>query len=575
MTFERMTAATACALPILLCAGCDDGVAPGTGGPGPDDLPEVQYFDRTVAEAMAENSADHEEAGDYTWDPAEATAITLGGDTIIVEGTGVSVDGTKATIDSAGTYLIGGALPDGRVIVDAGNEGIVRLVLGGVDIACASFSPLSVVSAEKTVIILEDGTQNRLTDGESYIFEVPGATEPDACLFSAGDLTISGGGSLEIAGNYRHGISGARGLVIRDAVAVVDAADDGIRGRDCLVVRGAAIAVDCGGDGLKSNNDSDPARGYIHIESGRLRIVCGSDAIQAETDALISGGEISLLTGGGSGTGGGESSAKGIKADVAAIMDGGSVSLDCADDGINSNSAAVINGGSLAISCDDDAIHADSTLGVNGGEIVIEKCVEGLESALLSIADGDIRIASSDDGINASKGDPNILYLIGGRIEIDAGDDGIDANGSIVMAGGSVIIHGAPVDTCGAIDYDLSFRITGGFLLGAGSDGMAQAPDGTSTQNSVLVRLGPMWAAGTLFNIQTSSGETLFTFAPLKPYGSIVFSSPRLLRGETYRIFYGGSSTGTPVDGLYGDGVYTPGTELARFTVTRAVTTVR
>ncbi|MEZ4610523.1 MAG: hypothetical protein R2838_09820 [Caldilineaceae bacterium] len=38
-------------------------------------------------------------------------------------------------------------------------------------------------------------------------------------------------------------------------------------------------------------------------------------------------------------------------------------------------------------------------------------------------------------------------------------------------------------------DYDGGFSITGGTLVAAGSAGMAQAPDTTSTQNSLLYTL--------------------------------------------------------------------------------------
>lgn len=386
----------------------------------------------------------------------------------------------------------------------------MRLVLDGADLACSSYAPLSVASAGKTVIVLAEGTGNRLADGAPYLYDDPADDEPDAALFSRGDLSIYGPGSLSVSGSYRDGIASAGGLVIGGAAVAVAAQDRGIRGNDYLVIRSGVVTVESGGDGLRSDGDSDPAAGYVYIESGELRIDSGEDAIQAGTDALIVGGDLVLRAGGGSANPAGDSSAKGIKADASVIVDGGALSLDCAD-----------------------------------------------------------------DGINASNGEPIFLYLLGGHIAIEAGDDGIDSNGSILMSGGTVIINGAPVDSCSTVDFDESFRITGGFLLGAGSDGMVQSPDGTSAQNSVVVRLGPLWPAGTLFDLRSSDGEDLFTFAPLNTFGSIVFSSPELRRGITYRIFYGGGSTGTAVDGLYRDGVYTPGTELASFTVSRVVTTVR
>jgi len=66
---------------------------------------------------------------------------------------------------------------------------------------------------------------------------------------------------------------------------------------------------------------------------------------------------------------------------------------------------------------------------------------------------------------------------------VDAGGDGIDINGSVVMAGGYLIVHGPIYNMNGAVDYDGSFTISGGLLVAAGSAGMAQAPGGNSSQN--------------------------------------------------------------------------------------------
>jgi hypothetical protein len=75
-----------------------------------------------------------------------------------------------------------------------------------------------------------------------------------------------------------------------------------------------------------------------------------------------------------------------------------------------------------------------------------------------------------------------------------------------------------------------------------------------------------------LVHIQDSNGEDILTFVPRKNIQSLSFSSPLLEEGETYTIFYGGSSTGTVVDGLYQGGSYSGGTQLASFKVSDIVT---
>ena len=53
---------------------------------------------------------------------------------------------------------------------------------------------------------------------------------------------------------------------------------------------------------------------------------------------------------------------------------------------------------------------------------------------------------------------------------------------------------------------------------------------------------------------------------------SIVFSSPELENGATYLLFAGGSSTETPIDGLYSGGTYTGGRQEISLTLTGIIT---
>jgi len=90
-------------------------------------------------------------------------------------------------------------------------------------------------------------------------------------------------------------------------------------------------------------------------------------------------------------------------------------------------------------------------------------------------------------------------------------------NGSITMSAGTVIVHGPTQDMNAAIDYDGTFVISGGFLVAAGSAGMAQAPSNSSTQRSVKITYSQAKAAGTLVHIQkTSDSANILTFAPAK-----------------------------------------------------------
>ena len=106
-------------------------------------------------------------------------------------------------------------------------------------------------------------------------------------------------------------------------------------------------------------------------------------------------------------------STKGIKSDGALYVNGGTFTINSADDAFHSNSDVTINDGTYTISSGDDGMHADSALLVNGGTITVTESYEGLEGLNITINDGKIEITASDDGMNAAGG--NDASGFGGR----------------------------------------------------------------------------------------------------------------------------------------------------------------
>lgn len=519
----------------------------------------------------------HDESDDYNWDRSQEISIVLNTDTISVDGAGAVVDGSTVTINSAGSYSITGTLSDGQIVVNSNDDEIVRLIFNGIDIYNSSTAPINIISAEKTIIVLVENSQNTITDSNNYIFNDPEEDEPDAAIFSKDNLTISGEGSLTVNGNYNEGIKSKDGLIISSGNITVNSVDDGIQGKDYLVIKNGTISINAGGDGFKSNNDKDAEKGYIAIDNGLINITAGSDAIQAETHIVISDGDLTLTTGGGSSVLiGADDSAKGIKAGISITVDDGTFNIDSADDGLHADNRIVIHGGLFNLASGDDAVHSDASLEINGGEINVSESYEGIESGLITINDGYINLYSRDDALNAAYDNGNsYLYINGGRIIIDSEGDGVDVNGFIEMSGGTLIVNGPTANFNAALDFDDSFVISGGTLVAVGSSRMAQAPGNTSAQNSVLLTFDTTYAAGTLFHIQDSNGTTIFSFSPTKTYQSIAFSSDLLKTGVDYDIYLGGSSSGINNDGLYLDGVYTAGSYYGQITISNTLTVIR
>ena len=498
----------------------------------------------TAAEVLAANQGVTVTSGDY--DEADAANITLVQSTSLTDSDDVTISGSTITITAAGTYVLSGTLTDGHVVVNSTGDGVVRLVLDGVDITSSTTAAIAVTAADEVSLVLAADSSNSLADTSTC------ATDADvnAALFSAADLTISGTGALTVTGNGNDGIASKDGLVIESGAITVNAIDDGIRGKDYLVVNGGELTVTSGGDGLKADNEDDADRGFISVTAGSLTVVSSGDALQAQTDLVVTGGDLDLVSGGGSTqTLADDASAKALKGLSYVVVEGGTITANAADDAVHSNGAVHLSAGTLSLASADDGIHADTALLLDGATIDITSSYEGIESALVTIVDGEVTVTSSDDGINGS-GENVDVAITGGTVVVNADGDGFDSNGTAAMTGGTLVVNGPTNSGNGALDVDGTFTVSGGTLLAAGSSGMAVTPSADSEQGFVAAVLDQSLAAGTVVQLVDADGEIVAAFESSKEFSSVVFSSSEIEDGAEYEVYVGGSVSGTVTGGL-------------------------
>ncbi len=514
------------------------------------------------------------------------------------------------TIKNGGVYTLKGTIPNGQIYIDTKDS--VKLILNNVDITNKTGPAIMIENAKQVYIELASDSVNHLTDGDNYTVDLDG--EPNATIFSKDDLILDGSGKLVVSANYQDGIASKDNLKIIDGIYEIEAVDDAIRGKDSLVIINGNFDINSLGDGLKATNSSDNKLGYILIENGEFNIVATNDGIQAETDLVINNGNFNIKTGGGSVNSSSENvnwgkwgnpykkndsvknddsgSAKGLKAINNIVINNGQFIIDSSDDSIHSNEYVGISNGNFIINSGDDGVHADNELIIDGGDINIQKSYEGLEAESITINDGIINLASSDDGINAAGGNdassmnnrPGMnnfegngnskIQINGGNIFVDASGDGIDANGSIYMTGGTVIVNGPTDSGNGAIDYDREFKITGGTFIASGSSGMAQGLSNSSTQNSVMINFSKNINTDELISIFDSNGTEVITYKANKRYQNLVISTPNLKLNETYTIYTGGNSTSEEFNGLYSNGGYKNGSKYTTFITNSTITNV-
>ena len=510
--------------------------------------------------------------------PADAVPLPLSDEEVIIRESGI--------------YSLSGSLTDGSVTVDAKDDSIVYLVLDGVSITNPAGSALRIVSAEKVILTLADGTVNTFTQGT----DEPDDRNSDAVIASSCDLTINGTGHLDVAGNYREGISSEGTLRIVSGELSVTSQDDAITGRDAVCIGGGVLDIlSLGGDAITSSNAQDPDLGYIAISGGILSFKTGDGSQKTafrEKSPLHSAGES---------TAAGEDvpSQKGLKAESMILLSAGSLTADTIDDALYSNGSIEIRGGVLELSSDGDGIHAKNTLTLSDGTIHVNHSTDGLEAPSIHLDGGEIRINARNDGMNASftalpEEDPLLseifsvplpadipapaspeqtdvfdtaepagsfpakpeeapngvappemsdlgmlppstgtLIISGGNITVISEGNGIDVNGDFTMNGGILYIRGSQHSENGAIAYDGTFALTGGTLIALGSSGMAMGPSSTTIPGCMLtVPTGGLTVAD-------MEGTSLFTFTPDGRVEHAVIYSDLLTDGEICQVISG------------------------------------
>lgn len=306
-------------------------------------------------------------------------------------------------------------------------------------------------------------------------------------------------------------------------------------------------------------------------------------------------------------------STKGLKSYVELVTAGGTFNIDSCDDALHSDSSVKVTDGTYTINTGDDGIHADKTLNISGGTIDIQQCYEGSEGFDIVIDDGDIRVTSSDDAINAagksedtettsstdeekpsadssadttaesgtnkgqtddSRPDPGngpgggqqpgqmnggmeaedqgaTLTINGGNLYVNANGDGLDANGDILITGGNLTLHGPEDGGNGTLDYASECKITGGTFAAVGSNGMIQNPSEDSEQPVICQSLDSQVESGTVISVKDEEGNVITEIKTEKNVQWYAFSSSKLKVGKTYTICIGDQETEVTLESNY------------------------
>lgn len=338
----------------------------------------VDWNDETYTVSI---TTDNDE--DESW---KDNKVSVDMSTLSVSGDGASVSDNTLTISKGGVYTLSGKNSDAGIVISTDDK--VKLKLNGVNITSSGAPVIYVENADKLYIDTEDGTDNSLVSNAA----------DTAAIRSKDNLKIKGGGTLNIT-----------------------SADNGIKCSDNLKIEGGKINIDAKADGINVNDT-------FEMTDGNLKITAVGDGIDSSSIANISGGTIDITTNGTptetlqteqrsdeqnrpktpfgeSSSVEFETSSKGIKADWMIKLSGGKINVNSADHAIHCTSDIETDGANLTLASQyKKGISAHGRITIDGTDTSIDvtKSTEGIEGKTkLTINNGNIKINSTDDGLNA------------------------------------------------------------------------------------------------------------------------------------------------------------------------------
>ena len=311
-----------------------------------------------------------------TADETEAKALTVS-------------DGETVTITEAGVYVLSGSAKEAQVVVDAGDEDKVQLVLDGLSIVNADKPCILVENADKVFLTSAEGRENSLT--VSGVF----SGDEDAVIFSRDDLVLNGLGTVTVISS-KDGIRTNDDLKLTGGAWNISATDTALKAHDSICAYDGVYVLEAGSDGLHAEDNDDDTAGSIVIEGGSFTIRAGDDGVHATTSLTVNGGNLTI------------SASEGMEA-TQVIINSGVIGISASDDGINAGRK------SKALSV---------KIEISGGELAI------------------VMGAGDTDGID-SNGD---LIITGGVIDITA-QSPFDYDGSCSYTGGTIIVNGTETNS--------------------------------------------------------------------------------------------------------------------------------
>lgn len=223
----------------------------------------------------------------------------------------LSDESGTVTIDAGGTYEITGETSDGQLIIDTEED--VSLILNGVTIKNDSSAAIWIKTEGLVQITLEG--ENNLINGGEFVEE--NDDDPDALIYSPGDIIIGGDGTLNLTAAAGKGVRANRTLTVNSGVFVIET-EEGLEATG-LIINDGDITIDATDDGINASDKTDEFTPYLEVNGGTITITMAdgdTDGIDSNGDITINGGVISI------------NAQSAIDYDGTAVMNGGTLIIN-------------------------------------------------------------------------------------------------------------------------------------------------------------------------------------------------------------------------------------------------------
>ena len=417
------------------------------------------------------------------------------------------------------TYVLSGSTTDGSLTLAGSYKCTVSL--DGVTLTNPSGAAINITNSKRIQLSAKNGTESTLTDGSG---------SQKACIYSKGQLQLQGKGTLNVVGNYKHGIKSASYITIKNlTLNITSTVSDGINCEEYFQMKSGVVTISgVGDDGIQcdlggttstgeTTDHDDEDSGNVYLEGGTLNInvtAAAAKGIKADGDMKISDGEVTITTTGSAAWDSDDSEVKAcaaMSADGNMTISGGTLNLTstgAGGKGLNVDGDYTATGGTLTIKTSGNAVVASSSgsistvsssqqldrygsdyksspkgIKVDGAILVSDQAVisvttsgaggEGIESKTsINITGGQVTVNASDDAINASYNDVT---------------KGTSGAGDLTISGGYVYARSTGND---GIDANGNCYIKGGLVYAIGTTTPEVAIDANSEEQKKLYVTG-------------------------------------------------------------------------------------